>query len=868
MRWGVPLAGARAGVAWAPGAWSLSVLVVALATALAVVVPTGVAATADDAVQAAVRAAGSGADTVVTAPFAEDVEDPGRRPGSTAADTVALAEGLPAALAPELAGVLAAPVAVVATRPVALDLPVATAVRLGPTSLRMDWVHRDGGAAVVWTAGAAPAAAVGGEVQAGVSAPAAAALGVAPGDRLTGTATSGADVEVLVTGVFAVVDAADPAWAGVADLLTPTTRGAGSDRRTTVDVLLSDASVPDARVAADAVRTVTLAARPDAVTADAAETLERAVATLRAAPVSLRVVPLPTVAGGLGTVLRDAADQLAAARSQAAVLVTAGVLATALVLLLGAAVLVDRRRPVLAAARARGGALPGLGVALLAESAALAALGTGAGLVVGVLLAPGAVPWGAVLAGVVPTALAGLLALPVLGVRAADRATGGERVPLDRRARQRAARERSVRRWTADGALVLLATGALVALRARGLDGPLVVAAPALAVVAGAVLVARAQPALMAGLLRWALRARGAVPLLGAAGARSRAVLGPAALTAITALATLALALGATTTAGQVEASWTAVGADATVTVDPLPTDVETTGAQLAVPARVTEGVQLSTPSGGDRTRVVVVDPAAYGRLVGSTPLPDVDGLEGLDPTAGSTGDRVPALVTPDVVGSSGSVLLGREQLAFGVVGVLPAGPTTVLLAASAVPADLAVPNTLWLTGPGSAAAAAAVPGGTVELRTDRLAVLQDAPLTRALTGLVGGTAVLLAVLGVLATALAATAGVRRRRATSGVLRTLGLGERQARAVALVELLPGVLTTTLPGIGLGALVAALVAAPLGLARLTGQDTDPGLVVPWWVLALVVPPLAAVGGLVVAEARARRRVPLAQVLREG
>ncbi|SDP31473.1 putative ABC transport system permease protein [Klenkia soli] len=867
MRWGVPLAGTRARVADAPGAWLLSVLVVALATVLAVVVPAGVAVTADDAVRAAVRVAGDGADTVVTAPFAEDVVDPGRRPTSTAADTVALAEDLPGSLAPDLAAVLAPPVAVVETRAVVLSLPTATAVQLGPTSLRFDWVHRADGAAVTWTAGSAPAAATGGEVQAGVSGAVAAALGVAPGDRLTGAAATGVGVDVLVTGVFAVADEADPAWTGVPDLLAPSTRGAGADRRTTVAVLVSDASVPDARLAAEATRTITLAARPEAFTAAGAEAVAEAVAALRASPVTLRISPLPTVDSRLGAVLLSAADQLAAARAQAAVLVTAGVLATGLVLLLGAAVLVDRRRTVLAAIRARGGSLPGLGVSLLAESAVLTAVGVGVGLGVGLLLAPGYVsgslPGDAVVAGVVPTALAGLLALPVLGVRAADRATGGDWVPLDRRARLRAARDRSVRRWTADGALVLLAVGAVVALAARGLDGPLVVAAPALAVLAGAVLVARVQPAVSAGLLRWALRARGAVPLLAAAGVRSRAVLGPVALTAITALATLSLALGATTTAGQVEASWTAVGADATVTVDPLPADLPT-GGDLAVPARVTDGVQLSTPSGGDRTRVVVVDPTAYARLVEATPLPDVDGLDDL----GYDGDRVRALVTPDVVGSVGSLLLDGVQVPIAVVGTLPAGPTTVLLAASAVPADLAVPDTLWLTGPGAAAAAASVPGGDVEMRSSRLAVVQDAPLTRGLVGLVGGTAVLLGVLAVLAVVLAGSAGVRRRRSTSGVLRTLGLGERQARAVALLELLPGVLSTVLPGIAIGALVAALVAGPLGLAQLTGQDTDPGLVVPWSVLGLVVPPVVAVVVLVVGEARARRRVPLAQVLREG
>ncbi|QNG35226.1 FtsX-like permease family protein [Geodermatophilaceae bacterium NBWT11] len=858
--------GTRARVAAAPGPWLLSVVVLALAAVLAVLVPSAVAATADDAVRSAVVDAGTAADTVLTVPFTADLESPTARQDDSAAETRALAADVPGALPAGLAAAVAAPVATVRTRQLTLELPAPVAVALGPTTLRLDWLADP---APTWTAGTAPAAAAGEEVQAGLSAPVAAALGVGVGDRLAGRAPNGSLVDVLVTGVFAAADPDDRAWTTTPDLLAPSTRGAGGARQTDVAALLSDTSLPDARLAVgegDLIRTLTLAARPAGVAADGAERVAAAVTALRAAPVVLGISPVPRVDSRLDAVLLAATDRLAAARAQAAVLVTAVGLATALVLLLGATVLVSRRAGVLAGTRARGGSLPGPGVALLAESAVLTALGLGLGLLVGTLLAPGPVPVGAALAGVVPVALAGLLALPVLGVRAADLATGGRRVPLDRRGRTRAHRERLLRRVAVDGALVLLAVGAVAALRARGLSGgALTVAAPAVAVLAGSVLVARVQPAVAGLLLRGAVRSRGAVPLLAAAGARSTAVLGPLALTAVTALVTVVLALGATASAGQVEASWTAVGADATVTAGSLP-ELPVAGAGLAVPARVTEGVQLSTPSGSDRTRLVVVDPAAYGELVDSTPLPDVEGLGDL------AGDTVLALVTPDLTGATGSVLQDGTSVSFTVVGNLPAGPTTVLLSSAAVPADLAVPNTLWLTGPGAAQAAAevaaAAPGADVVLRADRLAEVQQAPLTRGLAGLVLGVAGVLLALTVVVVLLSGSAGVRRRRSTSGVLRTLGLGERQARAVSLLELLPGVLATVVPGVALGALVTALVTGPLGLRLVTGQDADPALVVPWTVLALVVPPVLAVVALVVGEARARRRVTLAEVLREG
>ncbi len=510
MRWGVPLRGARAQVLAAPTAWVVALLVLVLATALAVVVPAAVAATADDAVRAQVAGAGTGADTVVTAPFAEDPDGTGRREADSAADTRSLAATAAGRLPAALADAVGTPVAVVTTRDLTLTLPAPVAVQLGPTEVRLTWVARDGGAAVTWTAGTPPGAAgAEGQVQAGLAAPAAAALGVGPGDALAARAPDGREVAVLVSGVFTADDPDDPAWVRNPRLVRPDTRGAGAARRTALSLLLGDASLPDAGVAAGPlVRTVTFPARPAGLTAPGADAVARAVTELRAAPVVLGVSPLPRVDSRLADLLDDATATLDAARAQAAVLVAAVGAATALVLLLAAAALVGRRGRVLGLSRARGGSLPGLGTALLAEGVALTVVGAGTGVLVGWLVAPGPVPWPAALGGVVPAALAGVLALPVLGVRAADAATGGRRVPLDARARTRDRRETRLRRGALDLALVLLAVGAVLALRSRGVPGGvLAVAAPALAVLAGAVLVARVQPALTGALLRPARRA-------------------------------------------------------------------------------------------------------------------------------------------------------------------------------------------------------------------------------------------------------------------------------------------------------------------------------------------------------------------------
>ena len=862
--------------------WPLLVAlaVIALTVFLAVLTPRLVDRTADESIRDAVARAGAGADTTLTVPFRPDSAGAGPD-HDPAAGTVDLAPRLATALPPELSAVLTPPVAAVVSYPLTLTLP--TTSTLPPTALRLAWVWDDGGPPVSWVAGAAPAANDTG-VEVGLSSDVAAAVGAGVGDRLT-VRNEAVDVELTVTGVFRAADPGDPVWSRTPEVLRPRLSGAGPQARADVTVLLSDRSLPSARalLGDDAtVRTFTFAPIADRFGAADVDPVAQAVTRLRSATGIFPLAPAPRVDSRLGTVLLNAQGRLRAAQAQAPVMLTAVVLTAALTLLLTGQLLVQRRGPVLATSRTRGGSLPGTAAELAFESIALALAGAGLGLLAASVAAPGRTVWPLLAAVVLVAAATG----PVLGVRAAARATGGRRVPADRRRRRALRRDRQVRQVVIEAAGVLLAVAALAALRLRGVLASavspggdlLLAAAPTLTVLAGAVVLFRLTPVLARLALRWATRSRHAVPLLAAARVQAATRALPVlALTTATGLAVLALTLGATVRAGQVDASWSAVGADVTVTTDPDPQLTGTAdrlaarpGVELAVPARVEDGVQLLAATGGDRATVLVVDPAAFARLLASTPLPDAPDLSRL-------GDGPQALVSADLpLRASGTTLLWHgEQVPFRAVGRVPAlapdDGTTVVLSTGSVPADLAAPDTVWVVGDGAAEAVAAAPeltGADVVDRADRLSAERAAPLTTGLVALVGGSAVVLVALAVLVVVLAAQAGGPDRRRTLATVRTLGLSGRQVRRVSAGELLPGVLLGTVGGGALGMLVAWLVRAPLELQRVTGQTTAPALVVPWWTPAVVLPLLLAVAGVVALESSLRRRERLGEVLRVG
>jgi putative ABC transport system permease protein len=490
-------------------------------------------------------------------------------------------------------------------------------------------------------------------------------------------------------------------------------------------------------------------------------------------------------------------------------------------------------------------------------------------------------------------------------------------VPAKRPARRFIHRTAELRRAALEVAVVAAATAAAVALHQRGIlpappsggapgaggllssgGGVLPASAPALGAVAGAVLLLRMLPAGLGVALGWALRARRPLLLFGTARAAATAgrALPVLAMVAAAALASFALTLDATANRGLADGAWQTVGADARLDLapDPAPAaapdaapDAATAdlaralaarpGVRQVVTAQVTDDARVLTGQTLVTPRLVIVDSAAFRRLLASTPLPDAPALALLAP-AGA--EDVPALVRSADGGLRPGMRLelpreGADPVPLRAVGTAPrVGDVedVVIVDARAlsergVPV---VPDTVWVLGPGTAKAVVAAGGpADVVLRATVLHDRRSAPLTAGLLRLALTSAMVLLVAGVLGLALGAAAGAPDRWQTLSRLRTLGLRVRDARRVAAGELLPPVAVAAVGGPLLGVLLARLTLGPLSLRVLTGQPGDPPLGVPWWVLlAVAVALLLAVAVVVPVESALRRRRGLAEVLRAG
>ncbi|MEU5784067.1 FtsX-like permease family protein [Micromonospora lupini] len=887
----------------------LTAAVIAAVALLAGAVPALLRAAADDAVQDTIRRAGQDSNVLARADWERDDGPTGGR-----VRTPRLAENVDDfraratyALGPDLDAALLPPVAVV-------NGPI-LAITDGsvPRTFQFTYLAADlGGPAVTWIAGGAPGPTVTGEyvetpyggppwpVQVGLSEADAAALQLGPGDRIPASDGRGRDMDVRVSGIYRPADGADPAWRLAPSLLRPVP-GADGVGTTRFAGLLSRESLPDARLAVDQDqlrRTVHFAPEPGALTWDSAGALASQVVKLKAASGSSadRDESLKWESQ-LDTALSAARTRISAVLTQAAVLLTGVLTATVLVLLLAAELLTRRRTPALSAARQRGAALPDLGAELLVESAVVALSAAAVGLALAGAAAPG-VSW----IWAVPVVLAGAVAGPAFGTLVAARASRDRRQPANPAARRWIRATGRLRRAAVEVAVLIAAVAAFGALHQRGLlpgasdgdtgelSGDLVlpISALALGALAGGLVLLRLLPLGARFALRQALRSRRPLAVFGAARAATTAgrALPLLVLVSTMALASFALILGATVTRGLADGAWGTVGADARLDVG---ADAEAAtpalaeriaaapGVRQVVVAQVTDSARVFTESTPLTPRLVIVDAEAFQRLLATTPLPDAPALARL--TAPGPGD-VPALVrSSDGVLRTGTRLqLTRDDapaIRLTAVGTAPsvdgAGDVVIVDAAALADAGLpAVPNTVWVTGPGAARAVSnSGVAADVVLRADVLRAQRVAPLTTGLLRLAWTAAAVLLALGLLGLMLAAAAGASERWQTLTRLRTLGLRPRDARWVAAGELLPPVVVAAGCGPLLGVLLARLMLGPLDLRLLTGQAADPGTVLPWWLLGLVsVALLAAAATVVPVESALRRRDRLSEVLRAG
>ncbi|MET8200731.1 FtsX-like permease family protein [Micromonospora taraxaci] len=889
----------------------LTAAVIATVALLSGAAPALLRAAADDAVQDTVRRAGPDANVLAHADWERDDGPTGGRVRMPhlADDVDDFRARVTSALGPDLDAALLPPVTVV-------NGPILS-ITDGSVPRTFQFTYLEGdldGPDVAWIAGSAPGPAVVDEyvetpydgrpwpVQVGLSEADAAALDLGPGDRIPVKDGQGRDKDVRISGIYRPADSDDPAWRLAPALLRPAP-GVDGVGITRFGGLLSRESLPDARLAVNEDqlrRTVHFAPVPDALTWDATAALASQVVKLKATSgasndrdQSLRWE------SQLDTALRDARTRISAASAQAAVLLAGVLTATVLVLLLAADLLVRRRTPALSVARQRGAALPDLGAELIVESTVVSLSAAAVGLALARAAVPG-VSW----AWAVPVVLAGAVAGPAFGTLAAARASRDRRQPANPAARRWIRATGQLRRAAVEAAVLIAAVAAFVTLHQRGLlpvasdddtgeltgDLILPISALALGALVGALLLLRLLPLGTRFALRQALRSRRPLAVFGAAQAATTAgrALPLLVLVSTTTLASFALILGTTVTRGLGDGAWSTVGADARLDVG---ADAEAATPALAeriaaapgvgqvVVAQVTDSARLFSESTLLTPRLVIVDTAAFQRLLATTPLPDAPALARLTAPGPGAGD-VPALVrSGDGALRTGARLQlprdGAPAIRLAAVGAAPSvgGAADVVIVDATALADAglpAVPNTVWVTGPGAAQAVSnSGVAADVVLRADVLRAQRAAPLTAGLLRLAWTAAAVLLALGLLGLTLAAAAGAAQRWQTLTRLRTLGLRPRDARWVAAGEVLPPVVVAAVCGPLLAILLAHLTLGPLDLRLLTGQGADPAAVLPWWMLALVsVVLLAAATTVVPVESALRRRDRLSEVLRAG
>ncbi|MGN9838003.1 FtsX-like permease family protein [Nonomuraea sp. H19] len=540
---------------------------------------------------------------------------------------------------------------------------------------------------------------------------------------------------------------------------------------------------------------------------------------------------------GLPKLLDDFRAALATAQT-VMYLVLGGLLAVALgVIALGVRLLADRMDHALALARARGGSLlqvAGAGAALTGLAVAPAAL---AGYALSYLV-PGPV---------LPVVHLGPALVVVTAVGfAAARLAGTHRTPLHERRDDVATTRSSARRVTLEVLVVVLALAGAYLLRARGAgQDPFLLLVPVALTLAAALIVLRCYPYPLRLLVRLAARGRAAVPFLGltrAARASSASALPVLILLPALAVSVFAAVISDGITSTQRVASWQRVGAPIKLTSPiEIPADAiervrAAPGVEQVVLAQ-TGRVQVGHTT--ERAEAIAVDVAQWRQIMDGAPV-------GLPALSGGAS----ALVSPELrgrgtfeIGWQSRVTLTTQGVIDSVPGFYTRGkfmviPLTVLIRPAV--------NTLLIKGDASLAELARlVPSATTESQEGALATIQDDPLTSAVRSTLVVVTVALGLYALVAVILSLVIGAAGRADAIAFLRTLGLSDRQAQRLTVLEVLPMILVTALAGLGLGLGLPAALGPGVDLSSYAGD-----LPVGDYSLDLLTPSALA-GGLTVA-----------------
>ncbi|SOC57378.1 ABC transporter permease [Ornithinimicrobium cerasi] len=594
---------------------------------------------------------------------------------------------------------------------------------------------------------------------------------------------------------------------------------------------------------------------------------------------------VPAFTTGLTDALDKVVRQQRATASLLAVVAAGPLGVAAAVLALAARLVVSRRRAALAMVLARGASPRQLRWLVAGEGLALGVPAALLGHVLAVAAVPGAGRWWEWLV------TAAVAATPAVALAATldDASLLHERRDLSGRSRSRW-------RWVVELSVVVLAGLATWRLLDRETRGDaaadsgidlLAAAAPVLLALVACSVALRLYPLPLAALVRVLRSGRGLTPFLGAA----RALRDPAgglvptlAVVLGTSVALVSAVLLTTVTHGADAAAWERNGADVRVRGPQMTDEVvaalrDIKGVEAVARLR-DAGTTFELSAGQDRTPVRVL--LADAEL--SSVMPAGGPAGGPPPGLYAEGGPVPVLAGGSAPARSGpaSVRGVGEVVVLGHAAELPGFRTPgswVLISAErwegagrSVPAATTALVSL-ADGADHGRVADEVEGvlgssvvTTVEQELDAFA---SAPVTTGLTRAFVGATVLTGLLTVLAIVVVQLMGADARARLLAVLRTLGLGARQTRALTAWELAPMVLTSIVVGAVLGLVVPWVLVRALDLTGVTGGRAQPPLSLdPLLVGAVLAAVVLTVLLAITVSAWLAGRTNLAQALRVG
>ncbi|MCM2580019.1 ABC transporter permease [Streptomyces meridianus] len=621
----------------------------------------------------------------------------------------------------------------------------------------------------------------------------------------------------------------------------------------------------------------------------------------------LRVLaPVPGLAvdgEAVGTLLRDFERERRSAVPLVQIAVVGVATVAVIVLLLAGALAATGRAAELGLLRARGAGLPGLGLRLLGETAAVAVPSAAAGTLLALALVTTERYLTAVVLGAAVAATASA-ALPIRAVLAHHRPRVAGRDDV-------AAVRPSRRRTVAELTLAALAAAALAAQWSRGPSAGadlLTAAAPVLLATVAAVVLLRLYPLPLRLLVRWTARLRGAVVHLALArAARAGAVTAMPLLAVLVAftVASFGGSVLAGIAAGREHAATASVGADVRIRAFTVFPDGFTDrvrridGVRDVAVVRTEFGLSTDNFSTPPLT-LVAVDPASYARLVhrlgpdGDPPFPGAV----LSRSGGE--DALPAVVSPGlarVIGARGQVTVEAQSgpTLVRAVAVRSATPATTgdfaVVSAEALArahpdmrgTDFLAPNAVHITGAraDTGALRALARGGeglAVDVRAEERAGYGSGSLQSGAQRVYVAAVAAGAGYSIIALLLAQLQEAPRRRALLSGLRAVGMTRRQARSLVTLEPLPQVVVATAGGVLTGLAAVPLLRGGVDVTALAfGADVLPpevagttAVLVPdplSFVLPAVVLP-AAVCAMASAQARWSARRATAGELRTG